>query len=89
MGKYYCPECSGISGVVETRISYARLKRRRACKAGHRFTTIEIPHDTPKKINQLVDWLQKQGLDPDITAYAKEQVGQILLGKGDTDGEET
>lgn len=57
------------------------MKRRRSCKNGHRFTTIEVPHKAPKKINELVDWLQKQGLNPDIADYAKEQVGQILLGK--------
>lgn len=90
MGKYFCPECSDISGVVETRISFGRLKRRRACKNGHRFTTIEVPHQAPKLLNKLVDWLVAQGLNPEIGSYAKEQVGHILLGKPmeDEDGEE-
>jgi hypothetical protein len=88
MGKYFCPECSGISGVVETRISFARLKRRRSCQNGHRFTTVEVPHKAPKEINKLVDWLIAQGLNPEIGSYAKEQVGHILLGKPLEDGDE-
>lgn len=76
MGKYSCPECSGITGVVETRPSNGRLKRRRACKQGHRFTTVEIPHTAPKQIFELLKWLK---LDPDLMDYAKHKISHMLL----------
>lgn len=77
MGKYYCPECSGITGVVETRPSNGRLKRRRACKQGHRFTTVEVPHTAPKEVMALLSWL---GVSGDMLDYAKHKMSHILLG---------
>lgn len=86
MSHYSCPICSGSSSVIETRASNARLRRRRTCGEGHRFTTIELPHETPKKLKELVGWLGKQGLDPEIVDYAKEELGVILFGlKSDAD----
>lgn len=90
MGKYFCEQegCSEPTQVVETRISYARLRRRRECAAGHRFATIEVPHSTPKQLKELTDWFSKQGLDPDLVAYAKSEIDSILLGKTDSDFED-
>jgi hypothetical protein len=88
MSQYNCPICSGSTSVIETRASNGRLRRRRTCPVGHRFTTIEVPHQTPKKLKELVDWLGKQGLDPDIVSYAKEELGVILFGmKSEADDE--
>jgi hypothetical protein len=89
MSHYSCPICSGSSSVIETRASNARLRRRRTCGAGHRFTTIELPHDTPKKLKGLVDWIAKQGLDPELVDYAKEELKIIIFGGiSDSDAEE-
>jgi hypothetical protein len=90
MSHYSCPICSGSSYVIETRASSSRLRRRRTCGEGHRFTTIELPHETPKKLKGLVDWLAKQGrLDPDMIAYARDELKIIIQGGvSDADAED-
>lgn len=80
MSQYSCPECSGSTHVIETRLSKTRIRRRRQCVNGHRCTTLEVPHDTPKKLQELVKWLASQGLPPDIADYAKEEVTSIITG---------
>jgi hypothetical protein len=89
VGKYYCSHdgCSEPTSVVETRISYSRIRRRRQCASGHRFATIEVPHDTPKRLKSLTDWLAGAGLDPDLVNYAKSEIDSILLGKGDEESD--
>lgn len=38
-----CPKCGGDAGVMETRDSAGRLRRRRKCgDCGERFTTLEV-----------------------------------------------
>lgn len=92
MGKYYCGQCAEGTDVVETRISYKRVRRRRRCPNGHGFSTVEVPHDAPKQLKKLAEWFGKQGLDPDLVSYAKAQIDEIVLGKiededGDSGGE--
>lgn len=80
MSHYSCPICSGSTSVIETRLSKGRLRRRRRCPANHRFSTIELPHETAKRVTRLITWLGKQGLCPDIASYASEQLQEILAG---------
>lgn len=38
-----CPKCGADSSVLESRVfEYETLRRRRECRSGHRFTTVEI-----------------------------------------------
>lgn len=37
-----CPSCDGVTGVLETRKSQSRIRRRRSCACGMKFTTLEI-----------------------------------------------
>jgi transcriptional regulator NrdR family protein len=82
MSHYSCPECSGSTTVTETRTSYAHVRRRRRCSNGHRFSTIEIPHDTSERMAGLINWLSRQRvIDDDIAAYAHAQLDHIVYGK--------
>jgi transcriptional regulator NrdR family protein len=87
MSHYSCPICSGPSSVIETRVSQTRLRRRRACAQKHRFTTIEVPHQAPKELKKLMNWLAKGGLNPELVDYAKEQINAILFGTAEEDEE--
>lgn len=88
MGKYFC-QCGEGTDVVETRISYKRIRRRRKCPNGHTLTTVEVPHETPKRLKELAKWFGKQGLDPDVVSYANAQIDEIVLGKvTDDDGDD-
>lgn len=50
-----CPECSGRSHVKDTRSSPDGLRRRRECvECGHRWTTIEITHNTFRSARKAV-----------------------------------
>lgn len=80
MSHYSCPECSGSTTVIETRLSHSRLRRRRKCPNGHRFSTLELPHDTTTKVIELITWLTKQNLDSETADYARSQIGSIMLG---------
>jgi hypothetical protein len=80
MSHYSCPECSSSTHVIETRLSKTRIRRRRQCVTGHRFTTLEVPHDTSKKLKELVKWLASQGLAPDIADYARSEIDSIITG---------
>ncbi len=80
MSHYSCPECSGSTTVIETRLSNSRLRRRRKCSNNHRFSTIEIPHEATQKIDELITWLSKQNLDSEIADYARGQVASIMTG---------
>lgn len=91
MGKYYCPVCQTGTDVVETRPSYKRVRRRRSCpnpECKHRFATVEVPHDTPKKLKDLANWFGKQGLDHDLVLYARAEIDSIVLGKTEEEDEE-
>jgi hypothetical protein len=46
-----------------------------------------VPHDTPKRLKSLTDWLAGAGLDPDLVNYAKSEIDSILLGKGDEESD--
>ena len=81
MSHYSCPVCTGLTSVIETRVSKKGLRRRRRCGQDHRFTTIELPHDTGKRITGLISWLTKQGLDPDLVEYAQEELKAIMSGQ--------
>jgi transcriptional regulator NrdR family protein len=45
MTAFRCQSCGGVNTeVIDTRRSAAfRIRRRRKCDCGHRFTTVEIP----------------------------------------------
>lgn len=79
MSHYGCPICSEPTSVIETRLSKSRLRRRRRCVNNHRFTTLELPHDTGKRAVGLVKWLTKN-LDPEIAGYAQEEIRAIMAG---------
>lgn len=79
MSHYACPVCTGPTSVVETRRSKKGLRRRRRCDANHRFTTVELPHDTSKRAVGLIKWLTDK-LDPDIADYALEEMRAIVAG---------
>jgi hypothetical protein len=81
MSHYNCPTCSGSTSVIETRVSKKGLRRRRRCGLNHRFTTIELPHDTGKRITGLINWLTKQGLEPDLVDYAQDELKAIMSGQ--------
>lgn len=78
MSQYRCPECNDSSSVVETRASHSHssLRRRRKCPKNHRFTTLEVPGDAPKKIVELVQWAVRNNITDDFTGYVHE----VLLG---------
>ena len=40
-----CPECGADTRVLETRLSAGGVRRRRACPAGHRSSTLEVVVD--------------------------------------------
>lgn len=82
MSHYSCPVCTGSTSVIETRISQKGLRRRRSCRGGHRFTTIELPHDTGKRVTGLINWLTKQHwFDEDLVDYTKDELKAILSGQ--------
>jgi hypothetical protein len=80
MSHYSCPECSGSTSVIETRLSNSRIRRRRQCVNRHRFTTLEVPHNTRKRLHELMKWLGTQGLASDIVDYAKSEITSIITG---------
>lgn len=53
MSGFRCPACSGVrTRVIESRRSGAfRIRRRRECKCGYRFTTTEILAEEYELIN--------------------------------------
>lgn len=79
MSQYLCPQCKIDSNVVDTRPSYNRLRRRRICKNGHKFSTVEVPLDAPEQIVQLVSWVAENDIE-DLQDYLRIQVREILLG---------
>lgn len=79
MSHYACPVCTGPTSVVETRRSKKGLRRRRRCDNNHRFTTVEVPHDTGKRATSLIKWLTAK-LDPEIADYALEEIRLIMTG---------
>lgn len=88
MSHYSCPTCSGSTSVIETRVSKKGLRRRRRCNLNHRFTTIELPHDTGKRVSGLINWLTKQGLEPDLVDYAQDELKAIMSGQPPEDDED-
>jgi transcriptional regulator NrdR family protein len=76
MSQYRCPECGESSSVIETRASQNSLRRRRKCANFHRFTTLEVPGDAPKKLVELVQWAVRNNITDDFTGYVTE----IMLG---------
>lgn len=80
MNSYLCLDCGEPTTVIETRISSSRLRRRRKCVEGHRFTTLEIPHTTSQKLIELIQWISRHRSDPDVLIYADRQVRLIMTG---------
>lgn len=82
MSQYLCPECSTDSMVIETRPSYNRLRRRRKCRNGHRFSTVEVPLEAPEQIVELMTFAieNQHDMDDDMIAYVKERAREIILG---------
>lgn len=83
MSQYPCPDCGSDSKVVDTRPSYKRLRRRRAClKSGHKFTTHEVPSDATEKIDEIIDFIvsNAEGQEDDMIEYGQAQLREILLG---------
>ncbi|MEO3387339.1 hypothetical protein [Mesorhizobium sp. CAU 1741] len=67
MTKFRCSECGGVdTDVIDTQRSAAfRIRRRRKCKCGHRFSTVEIPVDEYAAFNMddgSVSELQKSAV---------------------------
>ncbi len=82
MSQYLCPECSVDSNVIDARPYYNRMRRRRKCKKHHKFSTIEVPADTPEQIVNLVQWLieEQASLEDALIPYLRSQVREIMLG---------
>lgn len=57
-----CPKCGARTEVINARVYARYMRRRRSCKCGFRFSTIEVPvnrddrFDDPRLKEQL-DWL--------------------------------
>lgn len=75
MSQALCPECQSTSNVVETRAAFNSLRRRRRCIQGHKFSTIEVSNDTPKRIVELVAWAIRN----DITDNFEGLVTEVLF----------
>lgn len=86
MSQYLCPICQADSNTVDTRPYHSRLRRRRKCKNGHRFSTLEVPADVIERLDSLLEWMMEQQPDPDVFEYIKRQTRRIILKpKGDDD----
>ena len=72
MSQALCPECKAPSSVVETRAAFDSLRRRRKCVHGHKFSTIEVSNETPKKIVELVQWAVRNNVTEDFEQYVNE-----------------
>ena len=49
-----CPKCSGPTSVLDSRMSKTgRVRRRRQCDKGHRFTTLEVTMDEWSAFEQM------------------------------------
>lgn len=86
MSHYSCTTCGAATTVIETRVSFSNIRRRRKCFNEHKFTTVELPHDTADRIASLIDWLGKQGLDPELVEYGQDMLKAIM--RGDPPSEE-
>lgn len=83
MSLYHCAECGGQTSVIDTRPSYRRLRRRRKCPNGHRFSTVEIPMDARQQLKDLILWAARQTDaqgDDDLVAYIDGKTDHILFG---------
>lgn len=88
MSQYHCPECGSNSNVIDTRPSHNRLRRRRTCQGHqHRFSTIEVPLDTPKKIQDLIRFAVENShaeddeqTKQDMLDYALAASKELILG---------
>jgi transcriptional regulator NrdR family protein len=80
MAKYLC-ECGEPTSVVETRPTERVLRRRRKCSNEHRFSTIEVPADAPKKIVELVQWAVRNKVTDDFTDHVRD----IMMGTPEKD----
>ncbi len=72
MSQALCPECQATSNVIETRAAFNSLRRRRRCTNSHKFTTIEVSNETPKKIVELVQWAIRNGVTENFEQYVHE-----------------
>lgn len=81
MSLYHCV-CGEKTDVIDTRSSYKRLRRRRKCKAGHRFSTIEVPLESTTDVKKMVTfWATEIGeIDTDMIVSISESIDQIMLG---------
>lgn len=87
MSLYHCAECGSPTSVIDTRPSFARLRRRRKCPHNHRVSTIEIPLTATEEIKGLMAfWAQETGQDQDFVSNLNSRVDEIMLGKPPPDG---
>lgn len=77
MSQALCPVCKSTSNVIETRAAFNSLRRRRRCTGPvvHKFSTIEVSDDTPRKIVDLVAWCIRNN----ITDNFEPLVSEILF----------
>lgn len=86
MSQYQCLECDQNTSVIDTRPSNGRLRRRRKCPHGHRFSTMEVATTAKEQIQDLILWAaNQQQADEDVTAYIEAKVNHILFGLPDPD----
>jgi hypothetical protein len=79
MSQYLC-SCGDQTDVIDTRRSSKRLRRRRKCPQGHRFSTLEVPLDSGPRLKALVlFWAQELG-DPEMAEHLNQGIDMILLG---------
>lgn len=87
MSLYHC-SCGDKTDVIDTRNSYQRLRRRRKCKNGHRFSTVEVPLEATAELKAMIHfWATETGIiDDDFIFYAGLQIDKIMLGVPIPDG---
>ncbi len=69
-----CPQCSGKTRTVESRIGEAAVRRRRQCKeCGHRFSTRELEDGALKQLRERITGLLAEN------AQLRDQVVDGLL----------
>lgn len=87
MSLYQC-SCGEKTEVIDTRTAYKRLRRRRKCKAGHRFSTVEVPLESTTNLKDLVlFWARETGQeDLEMLTAMNNCVDRIMLGIPIPDG---
>jgi hypothetical protein len=87
MSQYQCAQCGSTTNVIDTRPTHRRLRRRRKCPHGHRFSTIEVPIEVAGDLRGLIAfWAKETEQDADFILLLNGRIDEIVLGKPPPDG---